>query len=159
MNAIWLENSLVLCFNNCTIMNIWFQKKTNPYWHFDSPCNQELPYGSHRAYCRDVQVMKGANGSNDHKLAKAKLNIKLPRYADKNKFCVSFAVHELSSCVKRDEYCKVSERELSGNSHFADDTSEHNWSLALCQQLRNQLAEGNKSRQNGLKRARSFWCL
>ena len=58
-----------------------------------------------KCYCKDVQVMRGANCLTDHKLVRAKLNIVVPRYAGrKEKSCIPFAVHELSTSARRDEY-------------------------------------------------------
>ena len=64
-----------------------------------------------RAYCRDVQVMRGANCWTDHKLVRAKVMIGQPKMHSREKRLLPFSVHLLSSSAARDEYRIQLERE------------------------------------------------
>ena len=132
------EEFLEFCAaNQFTIMNTWFQKKEIHQGTWMHPATKKchmidfvVMRAGQRVYCRDVQVMRGANCWTDHKLVRAKLKVVVPRYAGrKKKNCLPFAVHELSTRSKRDEYGEMLKQQLLDMPHNASDTSEHNWDV------------------------------
>ena len=100
------EEFLEFCAaNSLSIMNTWFQKK-------------EIHHGTWT----------------DHKLVRAKLNIIVPCYAGrKEKSCIPFAVHELSTSARRDEYQESLKQHLLDRPQNDDDTAERIWdALKYC---------------------------
>ena len=74
--------------NQFSIMDTWFQKKkiyqgtwTNPATKRCHTIDFVVMRAEQRVVCRDVQEMGGANCWNDHKLARAKLKVAVPRSA------------------------------------------------------------------------------
>ena len=99
------EEFLQFCaLNQLTVMNTWFQKKNIYYgtWiHQATKLSHMIDLvvmrAGQRVYCRDVQVMRGANCWMDHKLVRAKMRIDLPKVHTKEKRSMPFSVHLLSS--------------------------------------------------------------
>ena len=95
----------------------------------DSFCNREV---SCDRLCgdesRDVRVMRGENCWTDHMLVKAKLIVVVTRFTSRNvKTCLPFAVHELSTGARREEYRELLELQLQDGPHSDSETSEQNW--------------------------------
>ena len=136
------EEFLEFCpANSLSIMNTWFQKKEIHHGTWTHPATKKchmtdfvVMRTGQKCYCKDVQVMRGANCWTDHKLVRAKLNIVVPRYAGrKEKSCIPFAVHELSTSARRDEYQESLKQHLLDRPHNDDDTAERNWdALKYC---------------------------
>ena len=81
-----------------------------------------------RVHCKDVRAMRGVNCWTDHMLVRAKLTFRTPPFTSrKGKSCMLFAVHELSTTARRDEYCEQLELQLQARPHNDNGTSEQNW--------------------------------
>ena len=79
---------------------------------------------------KDVQVMRGANCWSDHKLVRAKLRVRLPHFSSgREKKLLPFAVHELGSRDRREEYRVVLEQQLESRPHCSGDSAEQNWDV------------------------------
>ena len=72
--------------------------------------------------------MRGANCWADHRMVRAKLKLQLPRSSGaKDKKSAPFAVHELSTKKRRNEYRNCLENKLQTNTHSSKKSSEDNW--------------------------------
>ena len=72
--------------------------------------------------------MRGAHCWTAHMLVRAKLNVVVPRFVSYYvKSCLPFAVHELSTRARREEYCELLELQLQDRPHNDSETSEQNW--------------------------------
>ena len=76
--------------------------------------------------------MRGANCWTDHKMVRAKLRAQLPHTSgSRGKKSVPFAVHELCSKAKRDEYADCLEGKRKTNGHCLEKSLEHNWTTVI----------------------------
>ena len=121
--------------NNLSIMNTWFQKKEIHQGTWTHPATKRchtidfvMMRAEQRVHCKDVRAMRGANCWTDHVLVRAKLTVRTPPFTSrKGKSCMPFAVHELSTSARRDEYREQLELQLQDRPHNDNDTSEQNW--------------------------------
>ena len=121
--------------NNLSIMNTWFQKKEIHQGTWTHPATKRcltidfvMMRAEQRVHCKDVRAMRGANCWTDHVVIRAKLTVRTPPFtSQKGKSCMPFAVHELSTSARRDEYREQLELQLQDRPHNDNDTSEQNW--------------------------------
>ena len=121
--------------NNLSIMNTWFQKKEIHQGTWTHPATKRchtidfvIMRAEQRVHCKDVRATRGANCWTDHVLVRAKLTVGTPPFTSrKGKSCMPFAVHELSTSARRDEYREQLELQLQDRPHNDNDTSEQNW--------------------------------
>ena len=132
------EEFLQFCsVNQLTVMNTWFEKKDIYFGTWMHPATKKqhmidliVMRAAQRVVCRDVKVMRGANCWTDHKMVRAKLRVQLPHTnGSRGKKSVPFAVHELCSKAKRDEYADCLEGKLKTNGHSLEKSLEHNWTI------------------------------
>ena len=61
-------------------------------------------------------------------LVRTKLNVVVPRFTSRNvTTCLSFAVHELSTRARKEEYHELLEVQLQDGPHSDSETFEQNW--------------------------------
>ena len=130
------EEFLQFCtVNQLTVMNTWFQKKEVYFGTWLHPATKKehmldliVMRAAQRACCRDVRVMRGANCWTDHKMVRVKLSLKLPSISTrKDNKSIPFAVHELSTKRRRDEYMDCLEKSLQNRPHCSERSAEENW--------------------------------
>ena len=124
------EDFLQFCaVNQLTVMNTWFQKKDIYFGTWMHPAATKKHHmidlivmrGEQRACWRDVKVMRGANCWTDHRMVRAKLKLQLPRTSGaKDRKSAPFAMHELSTEKRTNEYRNCLENKLQTNTHSSE---------------------------------------
>ena len=132
------EELLEFCaMNELSIMNTWYEKKEIHQGTWTHPATKKshmidfvMMRAGQKMYCRDVQVMRGANCWTDHMLVRGKLNIVAKhRISKKEEKCIPFAVDKLRISITRDEYSESLENLLFDKPHRDNGTTEENWEV------------------------------
>ena len=131
------EKFLEFCaLNQLTIMNTWFQKRHHHLTTWKHPATKQwhmIDYvvmrTGQRAYCTDVQVMRGANCWSDHCMIRARLRLCLPHRKRKGADWLPIAAHTLQHKEIREAYQEKVTEYLVSRPHNPNDSIEHNWEV------------------------------
>ena len=81
-------------------------------------------------FCKDVQVMRGANCWSDHRLVRAKLRVNpIHSHSIRGKKSAPFAVYKLRDSAYRDRYRESLMKRLIEVPHEVEGTAESNWEV------------------------------
>ena len=131
------EKFLEFCaLNQLTIMNTWFQKRDHHLTTWKHPATKQwhmidyvVMWTGQRAYCTDVQVMRGANCWSDQCMIRARLRLCLPHRKRKGADWLPIAAHSLQHKEIQEAYQEKVTEYLVSRPHNPNDSIEHNWEV------------------------------